>query len=104
MTPSRANLYPTDELSRFLAAQAERLNTEAAASLTNGYSRRLRGSYWAPDLDHFLLFRVGDVHWSESATDSYYARANGPTRCCIECVQTGQNDQGSRVWLRQHHS
>jgi hypothetical protein len=51
MTPSHKSIYPTDELSRFLAEQAARLNAEAAATPTSGYSRQLRGSVWTANPD-----------------------------------------------------
>jgi hypothetical protein len=51
MTTGRESLYPPDELSLFLAAQAARLNAEAEAQPASGYSRQLRGSNWTATPD-----------------------------------------------------
>lgn len=86
-------MQPTDELGKFLAAQAARLNAEADAAPTcNGYSRRINGSRWVTNPDGSM------THWSvthEASNDEEaWCQRHDPLR--------GLNAEGIKAYERKH--
>ena len=88
-------MQPTDELGRFLSAQAARLNAAAeVATDSSGYSRRLNGSRWVTNPDGTM------THWRVTHEASYdeeeWCQRHDPLR--------GLSAEGIKAYERLHGS
>jgi len=88
-------MQATDELGKFLAAQAARLNAEADAAPTcNGYSRRINGSRWVTNPDGTM------THW----TVTHEASNDEEAWCQRHDPLRGLSAEGIKAYERMHGS